>query len=80
MLIDTHHMEALGITDAVNRLRGTFLEIPGTRLKPAEAARLCGLEPPVCGIVLDALKDAGFLRRGADGSFVRAGSEGGSNR
>ena len=68
-------MESPGIADAVNRLRGTFLEIPGTKLKPAEAARLCGLEPPVCGIILDALKDAGFLRRALDGSFVRAGSE-----
>ena len=65
-------MESPGIADAVTRLKGTFLEIPGTKLKASEAARLCGLEAPVCGIILDALKDAGFLRRGADGSFVRA--------
>ena len=78
MLLAPAIMETFGITDAVNRLKGTFLEIPGTKLKPAEAARLCGLEPPVCGIVLDALKDAGFLRRASDGSFTRAGSEGGN--
>ena len=71
-------MKTFPITDAVNRLKGKFLEIPGTKLKPSEAARLCGLEPPVCGVILDALQDAGFLRRGADGSFMRAGSEGGS--
>jgi len=69
-------MESPGITVAVTRLKGAFLEIPGTKLKPAEAARLCGLETPVCGIILDALKDAGFLRRSSDGSFTRAGSEG----
>ncbi|HYM25419.1 MAG TPA: hypothetical protein VEU08_19510 [Vicinamibacterales bacterium] len=68
-------METSGIADAVNRLKGAFLEIPGTKLKPAEAARLCGLETPVCGVILDALKDAGFLRRGPDGSFVRAEGE-----
>jgi hypothetical protein len=64
------------VIDAVNRLKGTFLEIPGTKLKPAEAARLCGLDAPVCTIILDALKDAGFLTRGSDGSFSRPGSEG----
>ena len=68
-------MESSGIAEAVNRLRGTFLEIPGTKLKPAEAARLCGLEATACCIILDVLKDAGFLRRGSDGAFVRADSE-----
>lgn len=69
-------MESPGIAVAVSRLKGAFLDVPGTKLKPAEAARLCGLDAPICGIILDALKDAGFLRRGADGSFVRSGSEG----
>jgi hypothetical protein len=72
-------MESYGITDAVNRLKGVFLEVPGTKLKPAEAARLCGLEPPMCGVILNALKDSGFLSRRADGSFIRAGSEGERN-
>ena len=75
MLSRSASMDTPGIADAVNRLKGTFLEIPGTKLKPAEAARLCGLEPPVCGIILNALKDAGFLRRGSDGSFIRAEGE-----
>ena len=72
-------MSSPGIADAVTRLKGAFLEMPGTKLKAAEAARLCGLEAPVCDIILDALKDAGFLRRGADGSFMRADSEGADN-
>jgi len=67
------------IVDAVTRLKGAFLEIPGTKLKAAEAARLCGLETPVCDIILDVLSDAGFLRRGSDRSFVRADSEGADN-
>jgi hypothetical protein len=56
LLLESALMDSLGITDAVNRLKGTFLEIPGAKLKPAEAARLCRLDPPVCGIVFDALE------------------------
>ena len=64
-------MEPIGFSDAVNRLKGAFLEIPGTKLTVHEAARLCGLERDKCGLVLDALKDAGFLVARPDGSFVR---------
>jgi hypothetical protein len=54
-------MEQIRFVDAINRLKGTYLEIPGTKLTVDEAARLCGIEEEKCGIVLDALKEAGFL-------------------
>ena len=63
------------VAEALNRLKGTFLEVPGTRLTTLEASRLCGLDEPVCGIVLEVLRDVGFLTVRPDGSFVQSGSE-----
>src|SRR5881628_1681103 len=51
------------VVDAVQRLKGIFLEMPGTQLSMADATRLSGLERPVCRIVLEALEDARFLKR-----------------
>jgi hypothetical protein len=59
------------VVDAVQRLRGIFLEMPGTQLSMADATRLSGLERPVCRVVLEALEDAHFLKRGRDGIFMR---------
>jgi hypothetical protein len=63
------------IDDAMQRLKAAFLEMPGTRLTPADAARLCGLDSPLCGLVLTALEDARFLRRGRDGLYARRTSD-----
>lgn len=63
------------VTDAVSRLKAVFLEMPRTRLTPADASRLSGLEQPLCEFVLLALEDAGFLRRGADGLYRRRMSD-----
>jgi len=60
------------ITSAVDRLKGTFLEVPGTKLTVQQASRLCGIEPATCGIILEVLRDAGFLRTRPDGTFLRA--------
>jgi hypothetical protein len=68
-------VRSTGVAEAVNRLKGTFLEVPGTRLTTFEASRLCGLDEPVCGIVLEVLKDTGFLTVRPDGSFVQSGTE-----
>ena len=59
------------VVDAVQRLRGLFTEMPGTHLSMADATRLSGLDRPVCRIVLEALEDAHFLKRGHDGIFIR---------
>ena len=58
------------VVDAVQRLKGIFLEMPGTQLSMADATRLSGLDRPVCRIVLEALEDARFLKRRDDGIFL----------
>jgi hypothetical protein len=66
-------MEFVG--DAVlTRMRGEFREMPGLKLTAPQARRLWGLDAPVCDSLLHELVDMGFLRRNADGSFVRADS------
>jgi hypothetical protein len=59
------------VTQAIDLLKGMFLEVPGTTLSIDDAARLSGLERTVCVHVLDALEYSRFLRRRADGLFVR---------
>jgi hypothetical protein len=57
--------------EAVERLRGMFLDVPGTRLSVGEAARLSGVEHSICGDVLEALFQTCFLKRGLGGTFIR---------
>lgn len=57
------------IAEAVQRLRGVFLEVPGTHLSLAQASLLSGLDQPMCESVLSALEDAHFLKRGRDGCY-----------
>ena len=59
------------VTEALDRLKNVFLEIPGTQLSLADAARLSGLERDTCRIILEALEDTRFLARGRNGLFVR---------
>lgn len=61
----------LRVTEALQRLRGVFLEVPGTRMTVADASRLSGLDRSTCGMVLAALEDARFLKRGRDGLYQR---------
>jgi uncharacterized protein YbjT (DUF2867 family) len=56
--------------EAAERLRGMFLDVPGTRLSVADAARLSGVEPSLCRRVLETLMDTYFLKRGPDGTFT----------
>ena len=59
------------VTDAVARLKGVFLENPGSQMSLDDASRLSGLEPAACLMILEALEDARFLTRTRDGLFVR---------
>jgi hypothetical protein len=63
------------VEDAVQRLKGVFLEIPGTALTLETASRLTGLDRDVCLLILDALEDARFIRRRQNGVFVQRTSE-----
>jgi hypothetical protein len=58
--------------DALRRVQGEFLEMPGLRLTTAQAQRLWGLDRPACEALLAALVDAKFLFRTRDGAFVRS--------
>jgi hypothetical protein len=59
------------VTDAVERLKNLYLEVPGTQLSLDDASRLSGLERPLCLAVLEALEATHFLARGRNGLFVR---------
>jgi DNA-binding IclR family transcriptional regulator len=63
------------MTEAVYRLKGVFLEVPGSHLSAAQAARLSGLDESVCESVLLALENARFLKRTADGRYRHRASD-----
>jgi len=65
------NVPSMRLTDAVHRLRGMFMDVPGSRLSPDDAARLSGVDTPLCQAVLEALLAARFLKRGRDGTFTR---------
>jgi DNA-binding IclR family transcriptional regulator len=68
-------MEAMPrVSEAVQRLKDVFQEMPRTRLTLADATRLSGLDRPMCHLVLMALEDARFVRRGRDGVYERSGN------
>ncbi len=58
--------------DALRRVRGEYIEMPGLRLTTAQAQRLWGLDRAACDALLGALVDAKFLFRTRDGAFVRS--------
>lgn len=55
----------------VARVRGEFLEMPGLRLSPAQAARLWGVSDQMARLLLQTLVEARFLVRLDDGSYAR---------
>jgi hypothetical protein len=59
------------IPEAVQRVRAEYLEMPGLRLKSNQVHRLCGIEPTMCQMVLDALVNEHFLCATPDGHYVR---------
>ena len=59
------------IDDALQKIQGEFIEVPGLKLTVPEAQRLWGLERDTCDALLDALVDARFLCRTSDGAFIR---------
>jgi hypothetical protein len=60
------------IQNALKRVRGEYLEMPGLRLTTAQAQRLWGLDQSMCTALLGALVEAKFLLRTRDGAFVRS--------
>ncbi len=58
--------------DALRRIRGEYLEMPGLRLTMAQAQRLWNLDRQTCEQLLSSLVASRFLAKTRDGSFVRA--------
>jgi hypothetical protein len=56
----------------VQRVRSEFLEMPGLRLTPAQAARLWHLDSALCQQIIDCLVGSAFLRWTSTGAIVRA--------
>ena len=63
------------VADAVQRLKGVFLETPATQMSLVDASRLAGLERNTTRLILEALEDARFLRRASNGLFMRRSFE-----
>ena len=59
----------VAIEDALRRVKGEYLAMPGLRLTPAQAQRLWGFDPESCRALLGALVDARFLCETQDGAF-----------
>jgi hypothetical protein len=64
-------MDSPRVTAAVQRLKKAFQDGPATRLTLQDAARLSGLEEPLCQAVLRALEDARVVSCEKDGRYVR---------
>ncbi len=58
--------------DIEKRIEGEYLEMPGLILSVAQAQKLWALDRPACERCLSSLVDNRFLRRTADGRYVRA--------
>jgi DNA-binding IclR family transcriptional regulator len=63
------------VEEAVQKLKGVFLETPSTQLSLVDASRLSGLERNTTRMILEALEDVRFLRRAPNGLFVRRESQ-----
>lgn len=65
------HLHDEGIAPLLHRIRSEFLEMPGLRLTPVQAARLWALDPHTSERLLDGLTTTGFLVN-RDGAYLRA--------
>ena len=54
----------------LSRIRSEFIEMPGLRLTPAQAARLWGLELRACLEIIETLVQSSFLRWTTGGMVV----------
>jgi hypothetical protein len=60
------------LPEANQRVRAEYLEMPGLQLTPDQVHRLCGIEPTMCQMVLDALVAEHFLCLKLGGHYARA--------
>jgi len=60
------------VGSSLDAILGGYAHTPGLRLTCAQACQIWGLGDARCQGMFDALVDAGFLIRGADGTYGRA--------
>jgi hypothetical protein len=60
------------IRDVLQRVQGEYRDMPGLKLTEAQAQRLMGIDFDTCAVVLSTLIERRFLRRTANGLYVRA--------
>ena len=60
------------IRDVLLRVQGEYRDMPGLKLTEAQAQRLLGIDCDTCTLVLSTLIERRFLRRTANGLYVRA--------
>ena len=68
----TQRTSAPSVAAYLVRVRSEYLEMPGLKLSEAQARRLWALDGTTCRAVLTTLIDRGFLKRSANGDYVRA--------
>jgi hypothetical protein len=68
----TEHLHDEGITPLLRRIRSEFLEMPGLRLTPVQAARLWAVDRQISQRILDGLAMTGFLMKNREGAYLRA--------
>jgi hypothetical protein len=56
----------------VRRIVAEFQDMPGLVLSVKQASRFLGVDAAACARILEALTDAGILRRGANQSYGRS--------
>ena len=76
MLSDTLEQRSIqrtstGLSAVLVRVQSEYLEMPGLNLTEPQARRLWGLDGKMCSVVLATLIKRGFLRRSANGTYVR---------
>ena len=64
-------MDNPALVQRVQRVRSEFLEMPGLRLTPQQAARLWHLDPARCQEIIEVLVGSAFLRWTGRGALVR---------
>jgi predicted transcriptional regulator of viral defense system len=64
--------EAETIRHLTRRVQSEYAEMPGLSVTMPQAQRLLDIERATCALVFKALVNRGFLRRTAQGRYVRA--------
>jgi len=62
------------LSPLLRRIEGEYREMPGLKLTEGQAQRLWGLDEKTCRVILLALVRTRFLRRAANGMYIRAGN------